>query len=216
MLRFHYNIQHLEPRKSFLVKVYSIPPPKSLEESQKMSTFASFQISAGPTIRPNTDPGLWTPPVTARPIEGGAIEVKIGHSPSDFNLTQFKVTLVKRSFDQYKAFETTFYTEPPGSLKPEGLVSFTNLDNDEYKIVIRVIDPFRKEAGKCLCWIKVANGKHCLNSCGSVRTDWIKVSVDVREETDQPISERITNSSPSEFNACIVITALLTLQNKMF
>ena len=59
-----------------------------------------------------SDPGLWTPPVTARPLKGGAIEVKIGHSPSDFNLTQFQVTLVKRSFDQYKAFETTFYTEP--------------------------------------------------------------------------------------------------------
>ncbi|KAK3792622.1 hypothetical protein RRG08_035955 [Elysia crispata] len=215
-LRFHYNIQHLEPRKSFLVKVYSIPPPKSLEESQKTSTFASFQISAGPTIRPYTDPGEWIPPVTARPIEGGAIEVKIGHSPSRFNLTQFKVMLVKRSFDENNTFKTTFYKEPPGSQKPSGLVSFTNLDNDEYKISIHVIDPFLKQVGKCLCWIKETNVRHCQNSCGSVQTDWIKVSVHVREETDQPKSERSTASSPSEFNTCIIIIALLTLQNVMF
>ena len=60
----------------------------------------------------DTDPGEWIPPVTARPIEGGAIEVKIGHSPSRFNLTQFKVMLVKRSFDENNAFKTTFYREP--------------------------------------------------------------------------------------------------------
>ena len=60
----------------------------------------------------NLDPGQWIPPVRARPIEEGAIAVKIGHSPPELNLTQFKVMLVKRSSDEYSAFRTTFYTEP--------------------------------------------------------------------------------------------------------
>ncbi|KAK3700629.1 hypothetical protein RRG08_032429 [Elysia crispata] len=69
----------------------------------------SKAFAAHPT---RTDPGQWIPPVRARPIEEGAIAVKIGHSPPELNLTQFKVMLVKRSSDEYSAFRTTFYTEP--------------------------------------------------------------------------------------------------------
>ncbi|KAK3700623.1 hypothetical protein RRG08_032424 [Elysia crispata] len=176
-LRFQYDIEFLKPKKNYMIKVYSMPPPKNLEESQKTSTFESFQIRTGPFIHQYSDPGLWIPPVRARVLEGGTIEVKITHSPSRFNLTQFKVMLVKRSLDVNNAFRTVLYAAPPDSRKVAGLVSFTNLDNDEYKVVIRVIDPFRKQVGKCLCWIKEANGRHCQNICGSVQTDWIKVSV---------------------------------------
>ena len=38
----------------------------------------------------------------------------------------------------------------------------------------------------------------------------------VPEQTEQPKTERSRNSSPSEFNPCIIVTALLILQNMMF
>ena len=45
-------------------------------------------------------------------LKEGAIDVKIGHSPSRFNLTQFKVSLMKRTPFEYSTFKTLFYTEP--------------------------------------------------------------------------------------------------------
>ncbi|KAK3736240.1 hypothetical protein RRG08_066800 [Elysia crispata] len=157
-------------------------------------------------------PGKWIPPLNTRVLKEGAIEVKIGHSPSRFNLTQFAVILKKRALSENSAFETIFYTEPPDSRKPAGSVSFANLENGEYKIVVEVIDPFRKQVGKCLCWIKGTNGRHCKKRCGVVSSDWIKVPIDVPED---PKAERSRNSSPAELNKGIMITALLTLQNVM-
>ncbi|KAK3797892.1 hypothetical protein RRG08_052491, partial [Elysia crispata] len=153
-------------------------------------------------------PGKWIPPLNTRVLKEGAIEVKIGHSPSRFNLTQFAVILKKRAFSENNAFQTISYTEPPDSRKPAGSVSFTNLENGEYKIVVEVIDPFLKQVGKCLCWIKGTNGRRCKNKCGVVVSDWINVSVHVPEELK---AERSRNSSPSELNKGTMITTLLTV-----
>ena len=58
------------------------------------------------------DPGKWIPPLNTRVLKEGAIEVKIGHSPSRFNFTQFKVMLIKGTSFEKSAFKTIFYTEP--------------------------------------------------------------------------------------------------------
>ncbi|KAK3700618.1 hypothetical protein RRG08_032419 [Elysia crispata] len=339
-LRFQYQIQYLDPGTNYQVKVYSMPPPKNLKESQKKSTFMSLDMTSGSFITANSNPAKWLPSLSTRVLEEGAIEVKIALSSSHFNLTQFKVMLIKRSYDVKIAFQeiiykappdsqdsqalvkfanldndkyklvirvidpfhkqvgkclcwvkatkgrycanscqriatewimvpvtdpgrwippwstrvikekgaievkighspprfnlTQFklylfkrdfyekmdvtaisYREPPGSQKPEGLVYFTNLDNDEYQIVIQAIDPFHRQFGKCLCWIKGPAGKQC-NNCAYATTDWIKVSADVPKEAEEPKTERSRNSSPSEFNTCIMVTGLLTLQIMMF
>ena len=57
-------------------------------------------------------PGKWIPTWNTRMLKEGAIEVKIGHSPSRFNLTQFKVMLMKGTSFEKSAFKTIFYTEP--------------------------------------------------------------------------------------------------------
>ena len=65
------------------------------------------------TFYETLDPGRWIPPWSTRVIkEKGAIEVKIGHSPPRFNLTQFKLYLFKRDFYENMDVTAISYTEP--------------------------------------------------------------------------------------------------------
>ncbi|KAK3770397.1 hypothetical protein RRG08_005100 [Elysia crispata] len=127
-----------------------------------------------------TEPGKWRPLLSLNKsvLKEGAIELWIHHAPSHFNLTEFDVILLKRSHSRYKAFKKTTYIAPRDSQRHKGLVTFTNLTDDEYKIVVRAIDPFPDQDGKCLCWVKVTQGKSCEMSCPSRSTDWFKVSHD--------------------------------------
>ena len=64
------------------------------------------------TFFADSDPANWVPSVSPRIRMESTIEVKISHSPSSFNLTQFTVILLKRNFDDRNQFKTVYYTEP--------------------------------------------------------------------------------------------------------
>ncbi|KAK3700622.1 hypothetical protein RRG08_032423 [Elysia crispata] len=189
-LRFRYKIKNLLPRTKYQVKVYSMPPPKNLEESQKKSTFMSINITSGSAITAFTDPASWAPSLSTRVLKEGVLEVRIGQSPPHYNLTQFKVTLIKLSYDERDSAKEIIYETPPNSQDSQGLVTFANLDNGVYIILIRVIDPFDKQDGKCLCWITGANGKQC-NDCGSIVSNLIKVIVEVPGKWIPPWSTQV-------------------------
>ncbi|KAK3750040.1 hypothetical protein RRG08_027363 [Elysia crispata] len=212
-LRFQYNLTFLSPRENYVVKVYSMPPPKNLEESQKKSTFLSLTMTSGSAIVDDSDPANWVPSVSPRIRMESTIEVKISHSPSSFNLTQFTVILLKRNFDDRNQFKTVYYTEPPDSQDSYGLVSFTNLEEGVYRIEIHVTDPYQLQDGKCMCWIRWEGSRRC-ELCDDIATDWIKVSRSLVYEPKE-MDEQQRNSSPSEFITCIIVITLLTLQNKM-
>ncbi|GFR63051.1 interleukin-17 receptor D, partial [Elysia marginata] len=125
----------------------------------------------------NLNPWKWTPSLSLKVLNNGTLQVKISHSPRVFNLTQFQVQLVKYSYDQRNAFRAVYYTQPPGSNSPEGIVTFSNLETDQYRVVVHVLDPFPQIENKCLCWETEANNKRrCRLNCGSVGTRYVNVT----------------------------------------
>ncbi|RUS78953.1 hypothetical protein EGW08_013294, partial [Elysia chlorotica] len=175
-LHFQYYLRFLEANQNFTMKVYSLPPPDNLKESQKVSTFVSETLTSGSYTRNYSNPADWKPSVSYHVLKEGAIQVKIGHSPPQFNFTKFEVMLVKSSFNLVNAFKTLFYIKPPGSQSSEGVVTFTDLETDKYKIVVHVNDTFHRIDGKCLCWRMETKGRYCSWSCGNTGTAWMNVT----------------------------------------
>ncbi|RUS81270.1 hypothetical protein EGW08_010974 [Elysia chlorotica] len=203
-LRFQYHVKYLEPKRYFEFKVYSLPPPENLEDSQKTSTFVSQILTSGSFIQNYENPGDWVPSLSASVLNEGAIQVKIGHSPYKFNLTEFEVMLVKRSFDDLNAFKTNIYSQSADSQSSEGMVTFNDLNTDEYKIVVHVIDVFHKIDDKCLCWTMETKGRHCKLSCGSIATDWMNVTgavIDTKTSEGPPGNEIHQGTTPKVWHS---------------
>ena len=73
---------------------------------------ADFLLSSHLTLFTDRDPGDWTPSLSANVESPGTIRVTVGHSPSQFNLTQFHVMLFKRSHHTDLMYMHQNYTAP--------------------------------------------------------------------------------------------------------
>ncbi|GFN88797.1 hypothetical protein PoB_001530300 [Plakobranchus ocellatus] len=177
-LHFQSDIPYISPNKHYTVRVYSMPPPENLAKSQDPGTFVRKEILSGSVFEHHTSPGSWVPSLSARVVALGTVEVTVGHSPDRFNLSSFEVLLLQRSYSETNVVPhlKLTLTQPRKLDSFVSKVNFTDLLEDQYKVVVNVLDPYHKQAGKCLCWVEAAHGRrHCKLSCGSVASDWFFV-----------------------------------------
>ncbi|GFS18640.1 interleukin-17 receptor A-like [Elysia marginata] len=220
-LRFEYDVPYLKSDTFYKTLVYSMPPPENFEDSRRESTFVSMEITSGTVVQVDdaSNPGEWIPSLSTKVLSNGTLQVGIGPSPPVFNLTEFEVQLVKYSDDENNAYRTAYHTQPPGLSSAEGIVTFSNLDTDQYRVVpglssaegivmfsnldtdqyrvvVTALDPFKGKKDMCLCWkMEDNNQRHCMLNCGSVGTRYVHVTgVALLETTTTPRNADPTTS----------------------
>ncbi|KAK0044747.1 hypothetical protein Bpfe_025807 [Biomphalaria pfeifferi] len=205
---FSFDVKYLNSANNYTVTVYSIPTPDA-EFKEDENRFVRMRMTSFVGYKNTTDPARWTPSVSTKTWANGTIEVRFTLSPPEFNLTQFRVLLVKQSYDLNNFFQERNYT---GKLytdsDPEAFLTFDNLDSDKYQVVVKPIDVFAGIKGQCLCWKIVEYSSDCdadrccENICEFTTTAWISLIVTeapVRSTT--PKQDPLTtakNSSPKD------------------
>nr|KAI8731118.1 hypothetical protein BgiMline_030743 [Biomphalaria glabrata] len=205
-VRFYYDIQYLYASgANYIVRAYSIlsSEAKGKEEIDN----PALMLRSFPMYKYAADPALWSPSVILKTSPKGSIEVKFTLSPPEFELTQFRIQLVKYSYDlnnYYKAqdYHGNLYTPS----EPEGVVHFLNLTSDLYSIVLQPIDPFSNIEHQCLCWKTIPHSmcpadQCCENICMMIVTQWFQLNV---TEPETQTTQEAADSYPAQVTSASV------------